>query len=257
MKRVDVLTRHLTVQLCTSKEVHDDPFAEPAEEGVVSVYGISTSRVVKVLWAAAECGLKNIRRLELSPKDLAAQQWFMALNPKGTIPVLRDGPLVLNESNTIVAYLFQKYGQKLGNQMYPNMSAASLALAWQWLEYAESTIAEAQTPIFFPKVRKMAYPSGTSLRSDDEIKSLVPRLEKAIWGLEQHLHSSGGSYILGDCFTMADITAGVQVNRLFTNDGYGFRELKPNHFPATVEWMQRLLARPAFQAQVHGGVYAK
>lgn len=241
-----------TVQQCTRDQIHEDPFTESVGEGVLSVYGISTSRVVKVLWAAAECpNVKDVRRLELRPVDLAPQPWFMELNPKGTVPVLRDGALVLNESNTMVSYICQKYGPHL----YPD-TEASLALAWQWLEYAETTMAEAQAPIFFHVVRNnLAYPFGSKTRTDDEIKALVPALEKAFAGLEQHL--STRSYIIGDSFSMGDITAGVQANRLFSNNGYGFAELSPGCFPSIASWLQRLGERPAFKQHVLGGAYAK
>merc|ERR1712232_1094927 len=166
---------------------------------------------------------------------------YQALNPKGTVPTLRDGPVVLNESNTIVAYLCQKYGKQAG--LYPD-SAPALALAWQWLEYAETTIAEAQAPIFFPIVRGIPYPFGSDAKCPDKVKALAPALEKAISGLDEHL--AGKQYVLGDALTMADITAGVQANRLFTNNGYGFPELHPSRFPSISEWLKRLAARPAF-----------
>ena len=68
----------------------------------------------------------------------------MALNSKGTVPTMRDGPLVLNESNTIVSYICQTRGG--GTGLYPQDPAA-LAKAWQWLEYAETTIVPAQNPV--------------------------------------------------------------------------------------------------------------
>ena len=45
------------------------------------------------------------------------------------MPFIRDGDLVLNESNTIVSYLANKYNR---DGIYPE-SPEDLATAWQWL----------------------------------------------------------------------------------------------------------------------------
>jgi hypothetical protein len=42
--------------------------------------------------------------------------WALELNPKGTVPFVKDGPLVLNESNTIVSYIANKYGAGTGER---------------------------------------------------------------------------------------------------------------------------------------------
>lgn len=234
---------------------HDDPFGPLAADGTLSVYGTATSRVVKVLWAVAECGISDVRRCNLPPSDLKSEPWYLALNPKGTVPTFRDGPLVLSESNTIVAYLCQRYGKEAA--LYPDASPASLALAWQWLEFAESTIAGAQAPVFFAVVRNKPFPAGSAPKTAEEVSALATVLAKAMHVLEDHLEGEGRMYVLGESFTMADITAAVQAYRLFANTGYGFPELHPDRFPAIGAWLKRLETRTAFQAHVQGGMYTK
>lgn len=241
--------RVVAQQVLASAE-DQDPFAAPADAGVISVYGVSTSRVQKVLWAAAECGITDVRRHQKPPAKLAACSWYRELNSKGTVPTLRDGPLVLNESNTIVAYLCQKYGKDAGLELYPDASPMSLALAWQWMEYGETTLAQTTAPIFFNVVRGLPYPpAGQSvLPSPEQIQALVPACARAFAGLDKHL--TGRAFVLGDAFTMADMTAGVQANRLLGNNGFGFPELAAAQFPAVHAWYQRLMTRPAFQQHV-------
>ena len=53
----------------------------------------------------------------------------MRTPPRSTVPFIRDGDLVLNESNTIVSYLANKYNR---DGIYPE-SPEDLATAWQWL----------------------------------------------------------------------------------------------------------------------------
>ena len=57
-------------------------------------------------------------------------------------------------------------------------------------------------------------------------------------------------YVLGDVFTIADITVAIQANRLVCNDGFGFDALAPSNFPGIVAWHKRLSARPAFAKHV-------
>jgi glutathione S-transferase len=66
--------------------------------------------------------------------------------------------------------------------------------------------------------------------------------------LEQHLTSR--QYLLGDHFTLADISPGVQAARVFENNGWDFNELKITQFPALQEWYKKLKDRPAFKKQV-------
>lgn len=56
--------------------------------------------------------------------------------------------------------------------------------------------------------------------------------------------------MLGDNFTIADITVAIQANRLICNDGFGFDALAPSNFPSILAWHGRLSDRPAFVQHV-------
>jgi glutathione S-transferase len=90
------------------------------------------------------------------------EPWALKLNPKGTVPFIRDGNLVLNESNTIVAYLCNKYGA--GSSLYPATPGA-LAVAWQWMEFGETFIVPRTNPIFCTRHFTDTSPSFTILQS--------------------------------------------------------------------------------------------
>ena len=124
-----------------------DPYPSGCGEAIV-VYGRPTSRVTKVLWAAAEVGREIAHVGTLWEERRSA--WYLALNPKGTVPTLRHGALVVNESNSAVGYLLHKFGDP---SLYPANDPAALALCWQWAEWSEGVLAPAQNNIFFPVVR--------------------------------------------------------------------------------------------------------
>ena len=47
--------------------------------------------------------------------DERLSDWFTIINPKRAVPVVRDGELLLHESNTIVTYIATKYGPELSS----------------------------------------------------------------------------------------------------------------------------------------------
>lgn len=218
-----------------------DPFAHsPKEKGRLIVYGSSTSRVRKVLWAAAEAGVE-VERVDIPTIELKKQSWFADINPKLTVPVMRDGNLVLNESNTIISYICQVYGKHL----YPE-SPDLLALAWQWLEYGETTVVPTVAPIWFGKTKNMSFSTRTSPANQDEINICVPKCVKAWQGVEEHLAKGKKDYILGDEFSMADITLGIQADRMKKNNGFDFEELNFKHFPNISRWIDNLESQTKF-----------
>ncbi len=69
----------------------------------------SSINVRKVLWTCAELDLPYRREDWGSGfRDTHAAE-FLALNPNAMVPVLRDGELVLWESNSIIRYLANRY----------------------------------------------------------------------------------------------------------------------------------------------------
>ena len=125
-----------------------------------------------------------------------------------------------------------------------------------WTEYAETTIVPAQNPIFFGRVRRgpIGCPASTSddklpgCPTDDELLAKVPALRQ-VW-LDFDAALAGTAFVAGDAFTIGDVCAAVQANRLIGNDGFGYAELAPSNFPNVVAWFARVSARPAFQEHV-------
>ena len=68
---------------------------------------------------------------------------YHATHPRRTVPFIRDGELVLNESNTIVSYLANKYNR---DGIYPE-SPEDLATAWQWLGERHPTPPHSRTSV--------------------------------------------------------------------------------------------------------------
>lgn len=62
--------------------------------------------------------------------------WFLKLNPRGEVPVLEDGGVLLWDSAAILAYIARKYG---GEQWLPSEPGA-MAQVLQWVALAGNEI---------------------------------------------------------------------------------------------------------------------
>jgi glutathione S-transferase len=73
-----------------------------------------------------------------TPADVRPTPAFRALNPLGQVPVLRDGGLVLADSNAILVYLAKRYAP--GSDWLPE-DAEGAARVQRWLSLAAGEIA--------------------------------------------------------------------------------------------------------------------
>src|SRR5690606_23359700 len=117
------------------------------------VYGRRSSiNVQKVLWALGELGI-DFRRESIGGSFGGNDgPEFRAMNPNGLVPVLRDGDVVMFESNAIVRYLAIRYG---AGGLLPKEPHA-LAAAEQWMEWSQTTVAPPASVLFMNQVRTPA-----------------------------------------------------------------------------------------------------
>lgn len=77
---------------------------------MITIWGRDNStNVKKVLWCAEELALPYQHIVAGGQFGLNHEADYLAMNPNGLIPCLRDDDLVLWESNTIVRYLAAQY----------------------------------------------------------------------------------------------------------------------------------------------------
>ena len=203
------------------------------------------------MWIAAEAKVEYAR-VDLPVEVLKRQGWYLAMQPKGTVPTwIENGrgrePLILTESNSIVAYIASEYGCEHG--LYP-AEPRDIALAWQWQEYAETTLQPALSPVWWGKMKGSGYPPGpngapTPLNEE----KLAVQIERALTVFEPlNEWLSCREYVLGNTLTFGDISCGVHANRLFkTRD---LAEVAAIKLPSIRVWYDKLLKRPAFYDNV-------
>jgi glutathione S-transferase len=189
--------------------------------------------VQKVLWALAELDLDADRIDAGGSYGGLDSESYGALNPNRRIPTLEDGALVLWESNVIVRYLASRYGRGV---LLPE-SPIDAAVADQWMDWMQTTLAPAFVPLFWEVVRK-----PPSQRSLERIPRLVVEAGRAYAILDARL--ADAPWIGGDTFSMGDIPAAATLYRWFT------MEIDRPDLPRLAQWYERLQERPAFRSTV-------
>jgi len=148
---------------------------------------------------------------------------FLALNPMGKLPMLRDGDALITESAAIGMYLADRYAP---GRLAPALEDPERATYLRWILYSPSVI----EPACYAKnagwaVRESAAGWGS-------YEAMLTTVEHAI---------GEGPWLLGDHFTMADVTFGSTIAYMLM-----FNLLEPR--PTFLAYRDRVEARPAWKA---------
>jgi glutathione S-transferase len=203
---------------------------------MLKVYGRANSiNVRKVLWMLGEVGLEYQREdwgRGFRPTD---DPEFRKINPVGVVPVIDDGDFRLRESNSIVRYLADRQGRA---DLYPT-DLKQRATIQSWMDWASTECATGMRPVFHSLIVKN--PAFATM-VEGGIKDWSAQMRI----LDQHLAASG-PYLMGKSFTVADIPAGLVVNRWFS---IPFQ--KPA-FATVSTYYDRLAERPPYKAHGRNG----
>lgn len=201
--------------------------------------------VRKVLWTGVELGL-DLTREDVDVKADA----FRTLNPNAMMPVLLDDavampmpmpgsehgqPFSMWESNSICRYLARREGRV---DLLPD-GPRERALVEMWMDWQGGELNNSWRYAFMALVRKSAQHQDAAL-----IEAGVANWNRHMAMLDGQLARSGGPFVLGDTFTLADVVLGLSAHR--------WRAAPIAHaaLPSVEAWYQRLLARPGFA--MHG-----
>jgi len=142
--------------------------------------------------------------------------WFMKLNPKGLVPVLKHGNKGVTESNDICRYIDGNFGDK--GCLSPEGTDA-------WMKLMDGEV--------LPAGKKMVNGGSNSEAFHQAIAKFEGKIK--------------GPYLLGDSFTLADVTAAPMMWRIMTEKRLG---VTTDKYPKTSAWMERVKERPSFSRTV-------
>jgi glutathione S-transferase len=198
----------------------------------------------RVTWALEEVGVPyDKHRLNLREKEQRSPA-FLAINPNGKVPTLVDDGVTLFESQAILLWLGEKYGE--GKGLWPAAGTADRADAYVWTSWA--------TVELLPNVREYLI-HGTDVPfarpPEKRVKDLADSA-RALFDVHTAVldgRLAGREYLLGSAFSLADCATAMAVVMA--------ANMAQLPAPAGVTaWAARCQARPAFartMAMAFGG----
>ena len=164
---------------------------------------------------------------------------YLALNPNGLIPVLRDGELVLFEAAAICLHLADSAPQA---GLLPALGSAGRAQAYKWLFWLSNTLQATLTHYFYPE---RLVDDGNSAAAAQVKAHAQARVAGLLDQIEAQLAGHGQAWLLGASYSVADPYAFMLCRWTRGFDGSAGAPARAR--PAIRAWLGRMLARPALQ----------
>ena len=172
-----------------------------------------------------EVQLEKINIQETRPAE------FLKINPRGQVPVLVDGDLVIREGAAMLIYLLEKNKSPL----LPS-SGPARAAALEWLMFCNATLHPAYARCFF--LNKNAKDPAAK----EQLMGVGVAMINKLWAeVEERLGKS--AWLAGNDITMADILMTVIANW----NGYLPKPDEVKIGPKTKQLLQKVIARPSYK----------
>ena len=190
---------------------------------MMKLYWSPRSRSFSALWMMEETGEAYERVLTDISTGAQRRAEYLAVNPMGKVPALKDGEATLAEAAAIAAYVAERYPQA---RLAPPLGDPLRAKYLYWLFFGPGCIEPAMVQLATKlEMNPVAAGWGDAQRVIDVLDVALQK----------------GPWILGEPFSAADIIIGSGLNfavRLF--------KLIPTR-PSFEAYVERCMARPAFQ----------
>jgi glutathione S-transferase len=206
----------------------------------IIVHHLENSRSQRILWMLEELGLPyEIKRYARDKKTMLAPPELKRVHPLGKSPVIEDSDdgRIIAETGAIVEYLVEKADGRLGP---PAHRDAALRYRF-WLHYAEGSM---MPPLLIKLVL-----SRVPLMGKAAMKRIQPMIDVHLDYVERELAQR--AWFAGDEMTAADVMMSFPIEAARSRAGLDASR------PATIAWLAKVHARPAYQAALKkGGPYA-
>lgn len=202
------------------------------------VHHLNNSRSQRVLWMLEELGLPyEIKHYQRDPKTMLAPYTLRKVHPLGKSPVLEDYGSMIVETGAICEYLVEKVDGKLG----PPAHREDVLRYRQFLHYAEGSM--------MPPLLVLLVVNRIPLFGKSAAKRIQPMIDHHLEFVESEL--SQRPWFAGDELTAADIMMSFPLEAAKSRGGLDASR------PATIAWLDKIHARPAYQVALEkGGPYA-
>lgn len=168
---------------------------------------------------------------EAATRELIKSPEFLALNPRGAVPVLIDGDLVLSQNQAILHYLDELYPNA---KLFGSKTVRDKAKAARWLAFFNADVHKSFGPLFrLPSYAKDNEALAQTIRQQ-AVEQILDQLMVANEHLESHIY-------FGETISVADVYLYIMLNwcRVLGIDFSHLTQLSP--------FMQRIEADQAVE----------
>jgi glutathione S-transferase len=205
----------------------------------LTLYDFPTSgNARKVRLLLAELGLE-FEHVPV-PRARPRPDWYLEVNPFGGVPAIKDGDLVLAESQAILRYLAAREGR---DDLYPSDPAARARVDWA-LDAWTTNVFPRLFPLYRALVAETRDDSGKphpELADPDRVEQGLPGAREGFADFERFVADDGT--VVGGGFTLADCACGPI---LLTVNGWPI-DLE-SEFPSLGRIRAAVAARPSASA---------
>ncbi len=201
---------------------------------MIVLYGAMASRAHRVVWMLKELELP-FEHIQTNFLDGSTHTpAFLAVNPNGRVPALKDGEFLMCESMAINLYLAKKYGNGLAPA---NLEEDALCTQWSfWV------VTEVEKPLLFASANRALFKAES--RDEEQALMAIAKLDRPLKVLDAHLasrsrHPAKDAFVVGNRFTVADLNIATVMD-LAPQCGISL-----DAWPHVKEWHARCLDRPA------------
>lgn len=202
---------------------------------MIQLYGRRNSiNVQKVSWALCELNIEFKWHDEHGKFGTVNVENYEKLNPQMIVPTLDHNGTIINQSNSIVRYLYRKH-----TDVYEISKAEDIAIAEQWMEFQATDLQLNMTPIFWGLVR-----NPPEDRDQDLIDKNIVLLNKKFEIFDNFL--SDREFILNNNFGMSDIIMSVATYR------YNSLPIERPNLVNLQNWYKKISSRNCFKKNILG-----
>jgi len=190
---------------------------------MMQLYWSPRSRSFSALWLMEETGQPYERILTDISTGAQRKPEYLAINPMGKVPALKDGEATLAEAAAICAYVAERCPEA---RLAPPPGDPLRAKYLHWLFFAPGCVEPAMVQVATKiEMNSVAAGWGSAQRVFDVLDAALTK----------------GPWLLGENFSAADIAIGSGLN-------FAVRPFKmvPSR-PSFDAYIERCVARPAFQ----------
>ena len=209
---------------------------------MLTVHHLENSQSIRVLWLLEELSANyKIQHYQRDNKTSLAPSEFKSLHLVGTSPCITDQDLTLPETNAILDYLMDKFGDQ---GLRPQKEDVNRAQYLYWFHAAQGSFMPLllDALIFKRMVNKVPFIIRPVIKFVvDKVREnyLHARLNKFLKHIEDSLAEN--TWFAGEQFTAADIVMG------YCMDVAAVRVAMDERFPNCLRFLKQMRARPAFQ----------